>query len=99
MQEHIHILSDLHPSIALADLMREIKTSSSVWLKQQSDFKNFDGWAEGYAALTKSFHDKNKVIEYIKNQQDHHKTESFSDELRRIIEEEGINIDERYFLK
>jgi REP element-mobilizing transposase RayT len=99
MQEHIHILSDLHPSMALADLMREIKTSSSVWLKQQSDFKKFEGWADGYAALTKSYHDKIRVLKYIKNQQDHHKTESFSNELRRLIEEEGIDIDERYFLK
>lgn len=99
MQDHIHILTDLHPSIALADLMREIKTSSSIWLKQQTEFSNFKGWSDGYAALTVSFKDKTRVIEYIKNQQDHHKNESFSNEFRRLLEEEGIEIDEKYFLK
>lgn len=99
MQEHIHILSDLHPGIALADLMREIKTSSSVWLKKQTEYREFKGWSDGYAALTLSFKDKTRVIEYIKNQQDHHKTESFSNEFRRLLVEEGIEFDEKYFFK
>ncbi|RUT79701.1 IS200/IS605 family transposase [Ancylomarina longa] len=99
MQDHIHILSDLHPSISLADFMREIKTSSSVWLKQQTEFSDFKGWADGYAALTVSYGDKDDVLNYIKNQQNHHQTESFSKEFRRLLESEGIDIDERYFLK
>jgi REP element-mobilizing transposase RayT len=52
IEDHIHILSDLHPSIALADYMRDIKTSSSIWLKQSTKFPAFEGWADGYAALT-----------------------------------------------
>jgi len=52
MEEHLHILCDLHPSIALADFMRDIKTSSSLWLKQTGKFSKFNGWADGYAALT-----------------------------------------------
>jgi len=99
IQDHIHILTDLHPSVALADLMREIKTSSSIWLKRQTEFSDFKGWSDGYAALTVSFKDKTRVIEYIKNQQNHHKNESFSGEFKRLLEEEGIKIDEKYFLK
>ena len=99
MQDHIHILSDLHPCIALADFMREIKTSSSIWLKKQTEFSEFKGWADGYAALTISYRDKDSVIEYIKNQQKHHEIESFPDEYRRLLKAEGIEIDERYFLK
>jgi len=99
MQNHIHMLIDLHPGIALADLMRELKTSSSVWLKQQIEFDKFEGWSDGYAAITVSYQDKNRVIEYIKTQQDHHKTESFSDEFRKLLVKEGIEIDERFFLK
>jgi REP element-mobilizing transposase RayT len=99
MEDHIHILSDLHPSIALADLMRDMKTSSSVWLKQQDEFKNFKGWADGYAALTKSVHEKEQIINYIKNQQEHHKKESFADEFKRLLIEENIEINEKYFLK
>jgi REP element-mobilizing transposase RayT len=52
MEDHLHILCDLHPTIALADYMRDIKTSSSIWLKQSGKFSDFKGWADGYAALT-----------------------------------------------
>jgi REP element-mobilizing transposase RayT len=62
---HLHIFSDLHPTITLADYIKEIKRSSSVWLKENNNFPNFDGWAEGYASMTVSHSDKNRVIEYI----------------------------------
>ena len=52
LEEHIHILSDLHPSIALADYLRGIKTTSSIWLKGNRNFPQFEAWADGYAALT-----------------------------------------------
>jgi REP element-mobilizing transposase RayT len=97
MQDHLHILSDLHPTIALADYMRDIKTSSSIWLKQSGKFPEFDGWADGYAALTYSWKDKDVIVNYIKNQQEHHKKESFNDELRRLLIEYGIEVDERFF--
>lgn len=97
MEDHIHILCDLHPNLALADFMRDLKTSTSFWLKQNSKYPNFEGWADGYAALTYSFRDKEMIINYIKNQQEHHKKESFKEELRRLLEEQGVKIDERFF--
>ncbi len=99
MEEHIHILTDLHPGIALADFIRDIKTASSIWLKDAEYFKKFTGWADGYAALTYSYWDKDKLINYIKNQQEHHKYETFEEEYRRLLEEHHIKIDDRYFLK
>jgi hypothetical protein len=77
--------------------MRDIKTSSSIWLKQSGKFPDFNGWGEGYAALTYGWKDKEKVANYIKNQPEHHKKESFENELRRLLEEYGIEVDERYF--
>ncbi|MCX6303789.1 MAG: transposase [Bacteroidetes bacterium] len=50
VENHLHILCDLHPSIALADFIRDLKTSTSIWLKQSGKFHDFQGWAEGYAA-------------------------------------------------
>ncbi|GHT76110.1 transposase [Bacteroidia bacterium] len=94
--DHIHILSDLHPTIALADYIKDIKVSSSLWMKKSSDFPNFKGWEEGYSAFTYSFKDKTTLINYIKNQQEHHKKESSKDELIRILKEYGIDFDERY---
>ena len=97
MQDHLHILSDLHPSIALADFMRDIKTSTSIWLKQSGKFPQFTGWAEGYGAFTYGWRDKDKIVNYIKNQQIHHKKETTKNELRRLLKEQGIVIDEKYF--
>lgn len=97
VEDHIHILSDLHPSVALADYIKDIKVSSSVWLKQSGFFPHFDGWSEGYGALTYAWKDKNMIIDYIKDQQDHHKKFSFVEEYRKLLEENGIKIDERYF--
>jgi len=97
MEDHIHLLSDLHPNIALADYLRDIKTSSSIWLKQSGKFSAFEGWADGYAALTYAWKDKDMIVNYIKNQQEHHKEESFEDELRRLLKEHGIEVNETYF--
>jgi REP element-mobilizing transposase RayT len=86
MEEHIHLLSDLHPGVALADYIRDIKTSSSLWLKQNRSFHDFDGWADGYAAVTYAYRDRDMIINYIKNQQEHHKKESFEEEYRKLLE-------------
>ncbi len=97
MEEHIHILCDLHPSISLSDYMRDLKTASSLWLKQHGGFMNFDGWADSYASLTYAWRDKDMVINYIINQQEHHKKVDFETEYRLLLTEHGISIDERFF--
>jgi REP element-mobilizing transposase RayT len=96
IEDHVHILSDLPPTIALADYLKDIKVASSLWMKQSGDFPLFNAWGEGYAAFTYAFKEKETLINYIKNQQEHHKKESLEGELRRLFEEHGIEWDERY---
>ena len=97
MEEHIHILSDLHPSVALADYIKDIKVSSAKWMKASGLFPTFDGWGIKYCALTYSYKERDSLISYIKNQQEHHKTESFHDEIVRLFKEHGIDLDEKWF--
>ena len=97
VEDHVHFLSDLHPCISLADYMREIKASTSHWIKDKDIFPYFAGWADGYAALTYSWKEKDIIVNYIKNQQEHHKKEHFLEEYRRLMLEYGIKIDERFF--
>ena len=97
MEDHIHLLCDLHPSISLADFMRDMKSSASVWMKKTGNFNSFVGWAEGYAAFTYAWRDKNMIVKYIMNQQEHHKKVTFEEELKRILEEFGVAYDEKYF--
>ena len=97
IEDHIHILCDLHTSIALADFVKSIKVSTSLWMKESSYFPKFKGWEEGYAAFTCSYWDKEKLIDYIKKQQEHHQKENMRDELTLLWKENGLEPDERYF--
>lgn len=97
MEDHLHLLSDLHPNLALANYMRDMKTSSSNWLKQSGKFPKFQGWAEGYAALTYAWRDKDTIVNYIKKQQEHHKNVTFEEELKSLLVEHGIEVDDSFF--
>ena len=95
--DHIHIVSSIHPSIALSDFVKDIKVSTSLWMKSSNQFPYFEGWGEGYCGLTCSYGEKDKLINYVKSQQQHHKKETFEEELIRIFKEMNIEID-NYFL-
>ena len=97
MEEHIHMLTDLHPTVVLSVFIQKIKTFSSVWLKQNPNFPHFRGWSDGYAALTCSWNDKSVIINYIMNQREHHKRTSFMDEYRALLKDAGVEVDGRYF--
>ena len=91
---HIHMLIELPPTLALSDLVRDIKQGSSKWAKQQSYFPQFSGWGKEYGAFSCSQRDKASVVNYIINQREHHKSRTFEDEYRGIIEEYGLEWNE-----
>jgi REP element-mobilizing transposase RayT len=98
-ENHIHFLVDMHPTFALSDFMKELKEYSSKWLAKNPNFPDFEGWAVSFAGFTYNLNDKQMIINYIKHQKEHHKTVSFEDEYRQFLMDNGIEIDERYFLK
>ena len=95
-ENHIHILSDLHPTVALSGYIKEIKTASNRWMKESGKFSDFVSWAEGYCALTYSYRDKEMIINYIKKQKEHHQETGFEDEYCALLREAGVEADERY---
>ena len=97
VEDHLHILTDLHPSLAPMDFLREVKVSTSLWMKRSCLFPAFRGWAVGYGLFTCSSKDLARLIDYIKNQQEHHRKLTFDEEYRILILESGIKIDERFF--
>jgi len=72
MEDHLHILTSLHPAVSLAGLVKDIKTGSSWWIKEKSAFRMFSHWQDGYAAFTHSQAEIPALIEYIQGQQEHH---------------------------
>ncbi|MBO6571590.1 MAG: transposase [Balneola sp.] len=73
VEDHIHILTHIHPSVALSQLVKDIKLASSFYIKENKLFFGFHGWQEGYGAFTYSLKEKERLINYVKNQEEHHK--------------------------
>jgi putative transposase len=98
VEDHLHILTHIHPTVALSSLIKDIKLASNSWIKQENLFPTFKGWQEGYGAFTHHCNDKNRLIDYIKNQEVHHRHISWPEELKALLEEHGIPFDEKYLL-
>ncbi len=96
--DHIHIVTHLHPSIALASLVKDIKLGSSQHIKYKPMFPEFDGWQDGYGAFTYSIKEKDRLIEYVKNQEAHHHKKTYREEFIELLKEHEIDFDEKYLL-
>jgi REP element-mobilizing transposase RayT len=98
VEDHLHILTSLHPTVSLADLVKDVKTGSAHWIKGRSIFPMFSHWQDGYAAFTHSKPELPGLIEYIKTQEEHHRRINVVDEYRKLLVEAGIEFDERYLI-
>lgn len=93
---HVHILCQVSRKIALMKLIQELKQSSSRWAKSRSSkYQNFY-WQDGYGVFSVSHFQVNKVVNYIKNQHQHHENITYKDEFRRLLKKHDIEYDERY---
>jgi REP element-mobilizing transposase RayT len=96
VEDHVHLFTSLHPTLSLADFVKSIKISTHGWMETHGGFPAFTSWQEAYGAFTHSLEEKPRLMEYVRNQQEHHKKESFLDEYRRLVAEAGLKFDERY---
>jgi REP element-mobilizing transposase RayT len=96
MADHVHLLVGLRATHRLADIVRELKKASSAWVHEHIPLPSF-AWQEGYAAFTVSAGARQVVQEYIANQEDHHRTRSFREEVIEMLEKAGIEYDPHYF--
>ena len=94
--DHVHILTNLHPSLAVADTVKDVKLATSKWIKKENKFSHFDGWQDGYGAFTCSWKDKERIINYISNQEEHHRRKTFREEYIDMLKMCGIEFDEKY---
>jgi len=98
VDDHLHIATHVHPTVAVASLVKDIKVSSSDWIKEQGLFPKFKAWQVGYGAFTYSVNEKKALVNYIKKQEEHHKTISFREEYIELLKEHNIEFDEKYLL-
>jgi len=98
IENHIQIITHIHPTISLASLIKDIKLSRSLQIRKNSLFKAFNCWQEEYGAFTYSIKEKDRLIEYVKNQETHHKIVTFREEYIELLKEHDIEFDESYLL-
>ncbi len=86
MPDHIHILVGLNTVQSIADLMRDVKANSSKWINENNITPEKFEWQTGYGAFSYSKSHVQRVVNYIKNQKQHHQKQTFLEEYKTYLE-------------
>ncbi len=96
MPDHTHILVGLKPSIAISDLVRDIKAGSSKFITDNNWVRGKFSWQQGFGAFSYSRSQIDTVIKYILNQEEHHMKKTFKEEYIDFLKKFEIEYDEKY---
>jgi putative transposase len=96
MPDHAHLLIGLKPSIALSDLIRDVKSDSSEFINRKRWIRGRFNWQEGFGAFSYSHSHLDSVVAYIRNQEKHHAKKSFRSEYLTLLKKFDIAYDQKY---
>jgi putative transposase len=96
MEDHVHLAIEFSRTITIAELVEELKTSSSKWLKTQTPHLSSFAWQRGYGVFSVGPTDSEALLTYIDRQEEHHREISFQEEYRAFLRKYRISFDERY---
>lgn len=99
MEDHVHLFIGLRPSMAISDLVREIKNNSTNFINSEKLVKGKFYWQEGYGAFSYAHSQVDQVYQYILNQEQHHKKRSFREEYRELLKRFEIKHEERFLFE
>ena len=94
MNDHVHLLLKLKPTIAISDVVRDIKANSSKWMNESVTSLRKFGWQDGYSAFSVSQSQIERVIAYIASQKDHHRRRDYKSEVLTLLRKHDIEFDE-----
>lgn len=95
VSDHVHLLVGLRATHCLANVLRELKSASSGWVRDEIAIRNF-AWQEGYGAFAVSASQREAVRCYIEQQEEHHRIRTFREEYLELLRRHKIEFDERY---
>lgn len=98
VEDHLHIVTHIHQTVPISVLVKELKVSSNKFIKQENLFPDFTGWQDGYGAFTYNIKARDRLIEYVKNQEEHHKNQTFKEEYIKLLKKHEIEFEEQYLL-
>src|SRR5690349_6685869 len=96
MPDHVHILIGLRPAMAIAELVRDIKSDSSDWINRRRLTRGKFAWQEGYGAFSYGHSQLDMIIRYLQNQERHHPRRSFREEYLTLLKKFEIEFKEEY---
>lgn len=99
VSDHIHILIGIRPAQSISELMKIVKQNSSKWINENKLTETHFEWQEGYGAFSYSKSQIKAVVNYIENQELHHKKKTFRDEYKNFLEKFEIDYDEKFIFK
>ena len=96
---HIHIITHIHPTLAPAYLIKDIKLAShKMIIKAGKSFSHFTKWQIGYSLFTYHISAKANLIGYVENQREHHMLLSYKEELKELLKDNSVDYNEDYLL-
>lgn len=98
VKDHLHIVLHVHPTIALSNLIKDIKLATTDYIRREKLFLNFNGWQNGYGAFTYTTKEKDKLTDYVKNQESHHRSFSFKEEYIDLLNDHQIDFEEAHII-
>ncbi len=99
VSDHIHIFIGYKPSVAIPDLVKDIKVASSLWINEKRLSKYKFNWQEGYGAFSYRLRDIDQICKYIQNQELHHQKKKFREEYIELLNEFDIAYEEKYLFE
>ncbi len=98
-KDHVHILFGMPVTTCISDFMSTVKANSSKWINEQNFLENKFQWQDGYAAFSYARSQRNIVINYIINQEEHHRTKSFREEYLKMLSDFDVAYDDKYLFE
>ena len=95
-KDHVHILFGMPVTTSISDFMSTVKANSSKWINEQGFIKSKFEWQSGYGAFSYSKSQRDVVIKYIMNQEEHHKTKTFKEEYLKMLSDFEVEYDDQY---
>jgi REP element-mobilizing transposase RayT len=99
VSDHTHIFIGMKPVQSVSNLLKDIKESSSRWINNKRMVRGRFSWQAGFGAFSYSHSQIDSVVNYIKNQEQHHKKKKFREEYLEFLNEFNVPYDERYIFK
>lgn len=98
-KDHVHVFFGMPVTVCIADIMRLIKANSSKWINENKFVKDKFQWQSGYGAFSHSRSQRDKVINYIMTQEEHHRIKSFREEYLKMLKDFEIKYDDKYLFE